>query len=122
MYCPKCHYVMGRVEYGGITVDRCTNCKGIWFDHLEAEQLKRVKGANSIDVGREKTGKAYDSIKEVVCPHCNIRMATVAVPGTDHCTYESCGQCKGIFMDAGEFREFMTEKSILDFFRNLLPG
>ncbi len=41
MECPKCHSAMEEVTYGrNMTVDRCTNCKGIWFDVGEAEVLK----------------------------------------------------------------------------------
>jgi len=33
MECPKCKSAMEEVTYGrNMTVDRCTSCKGIWFD------------------------------------------------------------------------------------------
>ncbi|MCK5194738.1 MAG: zf-TFIIB domain-containing protein, partial [Desulfobulbaceae bacterium] len=32
MNCPKCNAMMEKVEYHSIVVDRCTRCKGIWFD------------------------------------------------------------------------------------------
>ena len=39
--CPKCGHGMDEITYGGdLAVDRCTNCKGMWFDAGEAELLK----------------------------------------------------------------------------------
>jgi len=31
---------MEKVQYGGIEVDRCTGCKGLWFAMLEAEPFQ----------------------------------------------------------------------------------
>lgn len=35
MHCPKCGCDLKEEKYGNIAVDRCTSCKGIWFDHGE---------------------------------------------------------------------------------------
>ena len=59
---------MEPVEFGEIEVDRCTNCKGIWFDMLEAEHLKDLDKAESIDTGDPSVGKQYDAIEDVNCP------------------------------------------------------
>jgi len=41
MLCPKCNGVMEEATYGrNMTIDRCTQCKGIWCDTGEAEVLK----------------------------------------------------------------------------------
>jgi Zn-finger nucleic acid-binding protein len=39
------------VAYRRIEIDRCTDCKGIWFDALEAEMLAAMAGSELIDVG-----------------------------------------------------------------------
>ena len=40
MDCPKCNALMEPVSYGGsnTTIDRCTQCHGLWFDLDEAER------------------------------------------------------------------------------------
>ena len=38
--CPKCRHGMDEITYGDVTIDRCTNCAGLWFDTGEADQLK----------------------------------------------------------------------------------
>ena len=40
MQCPKCAHDMEKMTYKDIEVDRCTLCKGLWFDALEHEALR----------------------------------------------------------------------------------
>jgi hypothetical protein len=41
--CPKCNEAMEQVVFESVAVDRCTGCFGLWFDALEAEDLKKLK-------------------------------------------------------------------------------
>jgi len=36
---------MVKVRFGGIDVDRCTDCQALFFDEFEKEQLRKMKGA-----------------------------------------------------------------------------
>ena len=118
MNCPKCKALMEKVEYEGIEVDRCTGCHGLWFDMLEAEQLKTTRGAESIDIGDPKQGRNYNQIEVVNCPRCLTQMTRTADERQPHIHYEYCEICYGMFLDAGEFRDF-KEETILDLFRRL---
>ena len=42
MNCPKCQAAMELITFEGVTVDRCTACKGIWFDANEQKLLKEM--------------------------------------------------------------------------------
>ncbi|MDH3348066.1 MAG: zf-TFIIB domain-containing protein [Desulfobulbaceae bacterium] len=119
MNCPKCDAVMEAVEYNSVEVDRCTNCQGIWFDMLEAEQLKDIKGAESIDIGDQKVGKEYNKIDKVNCPKCKTLMSKMVDNDQPHIWYEACGVCYGVFFDAGEFRDY-KEENIFDFFKKII--
>ena len=68
MECPKCKSDMEKVKHGGIEVDRCTNCKGIWFDLLEEEDLKKIEGSESIDIGDEQVGKSTVICERLIAP------------------------------------------------------
>lgn len=37
--CPACGGHLKPEQYHGVTIDRCGDCKGIWFDAGEAESL-----------------------------------------------------------------------------------
>jgi Zn-finger nucleic acid-binding protein len=37
--CPKCHGVMRSYERNGVTVDQCTECRGLFLDRGELDRL-----------------------------------------------------------------------------------
>jgi Zn-finger nucleic acid-binding protein len=39
MTCPKCHGQMRQYERSGVTVDQCSECRGIFLDRGELERL-----------------------------------------------------------------------------------
>jgi Zn-finger nucleic acid-binding protein len=118
MECPKCNSDMEKVTYENIEVDRCTNCRGIWFDMLEQEKLKAMEGSQSIDAGDPKVGKKYDHVGKIDCPVCRTQMIRMVDAEQPHIWYEACTVCYGVFFDAGEFKDY-KEETVLDFFRDL---
>jgi Zn-finger nucleic acid-binding protein len=121
MNCPKCDNDMETVVCEEIEVDRCVNCRGIWFDMLEAEHLKRIEGSEAIDVGDPTLGKSLNEIDRIQCPKCNEPMLRMVDRTQPHIWYESCPLCYGLYFDAGEFADF-KEETILDIFRDLKAG
>ena len=37
--CPLCQQPMQRGTHQGLTLDSCTSCKGVWFDHHELSSI-----------------------------------------------------------------------------------
>ena len=118
MDCPKCDSKMEDVTFHNITVERCTQCKGIWFPGVEHKELKAFKGSDSIDTGSEDLGKQYDEMKDVHCPVCDTVMNRVADRFQHYIHYEVCRKGHGTFFDAGEFREYKDE-TLADFIKSL---
>lgn len=118
MNCPKCHAEMEKVGYQSIEIDRCTHCHGMWFDKLEAEHLKELKGAEQIDIGNPQEGQAFNKIDKIHCPRCKAEMGKIVDFEQPHIWYETCEVCCGMFFDAGEFRDY-KEENIFDFFKDL---
>lgn len=118
MDCPKCDAVMEEVTFNDITVDRCTQCLGIWFSEAEHKILKQMKGSEIVDSGPPKLGQEYDAIENVACPACGEVMDRVADNFQPHIHYESCARGHGVFFDAGEYKDF-KEESLGDFFKSL---
>ena len=69
MQCPKCNAKMEKVVFEGVEVDRCTSCRGIWFDFGEQKQLRDKKGAQVIDAGDSATGKKMNELSQIKCPN-----------------------------------------------------
>jgi uncharacterized protein len=118
MNCPKCQSPMEAVTFEGVTVDRCTGCKGIWFDAHEQNVLKKVKGAEAIDVGNIQTGRKMDQITDVQCPRCQTPMTQMEDVDQHHITFEMCTGCQGVFLDAGEFKD-LKNYTLADYVRGL---
>jgi Zn-finger nucleic acid-binding protein len=116
--CPKCHAAMEKVTHGTIEVDRCTECKGLWFDLLERENLAQLEGSEQIDTGNPETGEAFDRVERIDCPVCSTLMIRMVDPVQPHIRYEACKSCNGVFLDAGEFTD-IKERTLLDRLRDL---
>ncbi len=119
MECPKCHAEFETVTFSEIEVDRCTNCHGLWFDMLEKDDLIKLEGSESIDIGSEKVGEQYDEMRDINCPKCQLAMIPMVDKDQFHILYESCPYCFGVFFDAGEFRD-LKENTVLERFRQML--
>ncbi len=113
MLCPKCQHDMETLEHEGVEVDRCTNCKGIWFDIGESALLRNKNVAASIDIGDPAKGRQTNEIERYRCPRCDGGMMRMVDPQRAHIRYEECTSCRGSFFDAGEFAD-RTEDIIGD--------
>ena len=120
LQCPKCKHGMDEVTYEEVTIDRCSNCHGLWFDGDEAHQLKLKGVSKVVDTGDPKKGWIWDSHSDICCPRCNKEMLKSADPDQKHIWIELCEE-HGMFMDAGEYTDFEDE-SLLDRFRALIKG
>lgn len=118
MVCPKCQSEMEKVRHGRIEVDRCTVCRGLWFDMASLEQLRQMEGSEAIDIGSAAEGQKWNQVTRVDCPDCGTRLVAMVDRIQPSLWYEVCPTCYGVFFDAGEFREFKAE-TVLDRFRNL---
>jgi PAT family beta-lactamase induction signal transducer AmpG len=118
MRCPKCRADMETVVVEGTQVDRCTSCRGLWFDPGEAERLQSRKAAAALDIGDAAGGREKNRIDRYRCPRCGGPMIRMVDPKQTHIWYEKCGSCHGSFFDAGEFTDLAT-LSVADVFRSL---
>ncbi|MBO6655464.1 MAG: zf-TFIIB domain-containing protein [Pseudomonadales bacterium] len=122
MQCPKCPSVMEEKTLstlnGDVTVDRCKECRGIWFDLGEAEALREKWMSEFIDSGDPKIGKTYDEVRDIQCPRCDKRMEKLNDPVQTHIQYEGCADC-GMYFDAGEFTDYKYE-TLMDVFRDFV--
>jgi Zn-finger nucleic acid-binding protein len=121
LQCPKCQGSLEAVVYSEVEVDRCTNCKGIWFDLMEAQTLKKIQGSESIDTGDAATGRKFDKIGNINCPKCHTQMTKMVDLKQPHIRYEKCPSCYGIWFDAGEFKDY-KEENLSDIFKDIFSG
>jgi PAT family beta-lactamase induction signal transducer AmpG len=116
MRCPKCRDDMEQLDVGGVEIDRCVTCHGLWFDKGELQKLKDKKVAAEIDIGDPARGKAHNANDRYRCPRCGGNMIRMVDQRQPHIWYEECSACHGSYFDAGEFRD-LTTVSLSDFFK-----
>jgi Zn-finger nucleic acid-binding protein len=104
-----------RTLQGLVTYDHCSSCKGFWFDTGEAEKLKDQWRPDYIDSGDPQKGKEFNKFRDINCPRCGKQMDKVSDPKQRHIQLETCSE-HGVFMDAGEFRDYKNE-TLMDIFR-----
>ena len=119
MNCPKCSSKFEKVSFGEIEVERCLGCQGLWFDMLEKDDLAKIEGSEAIDIGDDQVGDEYDSLQDIKCPQCTVKMLPMVDKDQVHIKYESCPICYGTFFDAGEFRD-LKEYTVLERFKEML--
>ena len=120
--CPKCGSTMEEHTLttltGGVTIDRCTSCKGLWFDIGEAEVLKDKWMSDYIDDGDPAVGREHNKIRDINCPRCDKPMEQLSDPVQSHIQYEACAD-HGMYLDAGEFTDYKYE-TLMDIFRDFV--
>ena len=113
---PKCRADMETLTIEGVEIDRCTACRGLWFDPGEAEKLRSGNIAAAIDTGDAVTGRALNANDRYRCPRCGGRMLRTTDAKQTHIWYEECAACHGSYFDAGEFTDLAT-LSVSDLFK-----
>ena len=119
MLCPKCEATMENVDFYGYEVRRCKNCKGLWFNAMEHDELRDIQGSETLDTGDEKMGENFNEIDNIRCPDCRSNMIRMVDRRHPHVWFEACTNCYGVFFDAGEFRDF-KEDTLGAFVKDLL--
>ncbi len=122
MECPKCQREMLRRTFNRVTVDRCTGCFGLFCEPAAIEDGKEVWLAEAVvDIGYPGTGARYDTIDDIDCPECEVKMDKISDPEQTHIWMETCPQCNKIFLDAGEFTD-LKYNTVLDRIRGWRKG
>jgi len=116
MRCPKCRSDMELLTIDGVEIDRCTTCRGLWFDPGETEKLRSRKIAAAIDIGEPVAGSVGNASDRYRCPRCGGKMLRTTDALQKHIWYEECEACHGSYFDAGEFTDLAT-LSVSDLFK-----
>ena len=124
LQCPKCKSPMEQVQVETTQVDRCTACRGLWFDALEDQDIRGRDAAETLDTTAASdpaSPPAKGKQSAIDCPRCKTRMIHMVDRMGKRIQYESCPRCHGKFLDAGEFRA-LEPRSVKDTMRRLLKG
>lgn len=88
LVCPGCRKKMSPLSDGGVTLDACTECNGLWLDKGELE----ARGAKLPAGGIEYRGDRR-------CPRCDYKLM---VRPSKVVQVDFCPDCGGVYLDHGE--------------------
>jgi|SRR5690242_20066072 len=108
MNCPRCEtdtLVSFAIE--DVTVDRCSNCAGVWFD---AEELSQLWNEEARHVSQLLKGVMSEQFSRKIahCPRDGSELMR-AYSAIDHAVIlDFCGDCRGVWLDIGEFQKLFA--------------
>ena len=104
MNCPRCDVALDEKNHKGIEIDHCPQCKGLWLDFHEMDQLEDHAMEDDERKGMIEYARRESDIS---CPHCNEVMETFNYRAHD-LPIDHCKNQHGYWLDAGE------EKKVLE--------
>lgn len=110
--CPRCWEPLEeetrKVFAGGVTIDVCPECSGVYLDEGEIKQLVGDRDLHGL-----LTSFASHVVEsELACPNCDGRMDAQRLDiGNETTVVEVCTDCHGIWLDDGELGKLQATAS-----------
>ena len=120
MKCPHDGAELQAVDVGGVELDKCHQCDGLWLDYGE------LKAIRNMDLGEieEELEKTYGNpeVKEgstegyMRCPRCGVegRLMRHHVSFMKPVEVDRCQQCHGMWLDDTELDKLLLDKKQMD--------
>jgi Zn-finger nucleic acid-binding protein len=119
--CPKCGAQMSTADVGGVTIDRCPTCGGMWFDAMELDKVLASREVREAAKKLDSLPPAKESRERMHCPRDKGWLIRMAALGQPHVHYESCKVCGGAFLDSGELRD-LSQVTLLERLKRIFGG
>ncbi|MFQ5744031.1 MAG: zf-TFIIB domain-containing protein [Acidobacteriota bacterium] len=112
MNCPACDGQMNEKEAGGIKVDVCDGCGGIWFDQFElmkVDEPHESAGESLLEIGAGKSAVVRRD-QQRACPRCDgMQLRRHFFSVKKDVEVDECPECGGIWLDAGELGSIRSQ-------------
>ncbi len=115
--CARCEKEMERLEAGGIELDKCPSCGGIWFDGSELARVLELSPGELDGLGDSLNPKGREilslDLEPAFCPRCSAALSPQRFDFKLPVIIDFCPAGHGVWLDRGELRR------IEDFCREL---
>jgi len=100
--CPRCSQNLQARKEGPVEVDACPDCKGMWLDFGEIEQLVQDKDVLTKVFQGDLVRPAPSACS---CPKCGaaLKLLKGGLAGP-FLIVDKCPKCRGLWLDGGELR------------------
>jgi len=102
MKCPRCEGTLHETDYGEagfVLLDVCPECKGVWFDEGELDQLDDGISSNAELMAYTPASTEHHALD---CPRCGKPLEALSPPGEPELVVDRCPSCRGFWLDEGE--------------------
>jgi len=100
--CPACKQPMISLEFQGVEIDRCLECRGTWLDAGELELLAELAGEDPAELSRALGETATLRKDARRCPRCLRRLQVIEVGRDTKVEIDRCPIGDGLWFDRGE--------------------
>ncbi|MBN1870680.1 MAG: zf-TFIIB domain-containing protein [Candidatus Omnitrophica bacterium] len=112
MKCPHCKKDLEQIDFRGIVINECPQCRGRWFDRGELQKAKDNMDEDLCWLDFDpfsKKEKHFSMVPEEggICPKCTENMAMLAYANSG-VVIEKCEQCRGVWLKEGEFKKIVA--------------
>jgi Zn-finger nucleic acid-binding protein len=106
LHCPACGEDLKPCLVGGVEIDECDNCRGLWLDHGELEVLANVASLPTRLTVKRRTIPTPQLRPEGTrpCPRCSKILVGTVVKGV---RLDLCAECQGVWLDQGELNQIL---------------
>ena len=107
MNCPHCHEpsLVETMTKGGVLVDVCKNCKGVWLDRGEVFFFSRKPKELEQMLASDETPPVPSSRS---CPRCYVDLGEVPFLH-QNLKVDRCPECEGYWFDSGELEKALQQ-------------
>lgn len=112
MICPRCNGSLRVEDYKGIQIDRCLDCRGLWLDYDELDQLESTVLNQDEQGGTTTYARRTGDLK---CPKCKVAMTTFNYRAYN-LPLDVCESGHGFWLDHDE------ENKVIDLMRLRVGG
>jgi len=109
MNCPSCKLKLDRIEYEGLNIRQCSDCRGqlLTVSRLKSIQARRRQSED--DLLDEVVNEGTDTIDKVRCPACLRRMEKHRKRiGSLKFHIDRCRDCDHLWLDKGELAKLQV--------------
>jgi Zn-finger nucleic acid-binding protein len=126
MICPNCQNVLRTLNYEGIAIETCDQCKGEWLDSAEIGKIVRIREVR-FDPDERRAIAESTTIKGVVlaavdrdlkCPKCGEATDAINYGGDTGIVIDRCTGCRGFWLDDGELEKIQM---VIEGWEDALP-
>lgn len=105
--CPNCDIGLSHITFGGLSLDICPDCTGVWLDAGELsvlaectpDELHQVQ--NDAAVKRQGVSALWNANPNLMCPKCCVSLAAPDLVYGADVPLDSCLHCNGVWVGAG---------------------